>query len=277
MTRATHDAIGWVRDCVQSRILAQIFTQRMNGLVIKGGMAMRVAHDRHARATKDIDMDASHDIPLATLQQIIRKAIDVSTRDQLLTDVKITEPKQTETTNRWKIAGTDPRTGQVLHLTVEISRRDEINENDVRQLTYGCDKYEWVQVYKDEIIAFQKIKALMSPTREAPRDISDLYLLIQASVQSPVPQLRQWLKAGGVANLEQMWEKVERMDSKMFKTEVLPSLPPTPDGQYMYQDWEKIRLTVAEKVEQWIKEASDEDTQTESNTQTLHCSRRRFS
>lgn len=276
MTRATHDAIGWVRDAVQSRILAQIFAQRMSGLVVKGGMAMRVSHSKHARATKDIDMDASQDIPLSTLQQIVRKSIQLSTRDHLLTNVKITEPKQTETTSRWKIAGTDPRTGQVLNLTVEISRRDQIKEQDVRQETFGDDQYEWVQVYRDEVIAFQKIKALLSSTREAPRDISDLYLLIKAQVKSPVPHLRQWLKMGGVANIEDMWNKIERMDQTLFKAEVLPSLPPTPDGQCMYKDWESIRLTVAEQVDKWLQEAKEEETQSDqahvscSSTRRMH-------
>jgi len=253
MARATHDALGWVRDTMQMRILAQLFSQRLDGLVLKGGMAMRVAHYRHARATKDIDLDADHDLPLSALQNLVRKSIQMAARDGLLQHVVVTEPKQTDTTARWKISGLDPRTQQTLHLTVEISRRQNIDVAHTRSET--TDEGHDVLVYRDEIIAFQKIKALLCSTREAPRDIADLYLLIQASVDSPVPHLRKWINEGNIANIEEMWRKIERMDQAMFRQEVLPSLPPTPDGQIMFQDWDKIRLCVGEQVEKWLLEA----------------------
>lgn len=253
MARAIHDALGWVRDTMQMRILSQMFAQNLEGLVLKGGMAMRVSHYRHARATKDIDLDADHDLSLSSLQNVVRKAIQLASRDGLLQHVVVTEPKQTDTTARWKISGFDPRTHQELHLTVEVSRRQHIDAAD----TYdGCDEDgKKIVVYRDEVIAFQKIKALLCSTREAPRDIADLYMLIQTSVASPVPHLSKWMKEGNIANIEEMWRKIERMDQKMFREEVLPSLPPTPDGQLMYQDWEQIRLAVGMQVEKWLIEA----------------------
>jgi len=253
MARAIHDALGWVRDTMQMRILSQMFAQNLEGLVLKGGMAMRVSHYRHARATKDIDLDADHDISLSSLQNVVRKSIGAACRDGLLQNVIVTEPKQTDTTARWKVSGYDPRTHQELHLTVEISRRQNI---DLSHTHEGADDDgNRIVVYRDEVIAFQKIKALLCSTREAPRDIADLYLLIQTSVASPVPHLSKWIKEGNIANLEEMWRKIERMDQKMFREEVLPSLPPTLDGQLMYQDWEHIRLTVGERVEKWLQEA----------------------
>lgn len=256
MARAIHDALGWVRDTMQMRILSQMFAQNLEGLVLKGGMAMRVSHYRHARATKDIDLDADCDISLSSLQNVVRKSISAASRDGLLQNVVVTEPKQTDTTARWKISGYDPRTRQELHLTVEISRRQHV------EATHTHDGWsedgDRIVVYRDEVIAFQKIKALLCSTREAPRDIADLYLLIQTSVASPVPHLSKWIKEGNIANIEEMWRKIERMDQKMFRDEVLPSLPPTVDGQLMYQDWEYIRLTVGEHVEKWLHEARAE-------------------
>lgn len=255
MTRASHDALGWVRDTMQMRILSEMFAQKIEGLVLKGGMAMRVSHYKHARATKDIDLDADCNIPLMTLQNVVRRAIKASCQDSLLKHIEITEPKQTDTTARWKLSGFDTRTGQKLNLTLEISRRESIEKENTKLGT--TDDGDEVIVYKDEIIAFQKIKALLSPTREAPRDIADLYLLIKTSVKSPVPHISKWIKEGNIANVKEMWLKIESMDKNMFKSEVLPSLPPTVDGQLMYQDWDEIRVTVGEQVEKWIKEAED--------------------
>lgn len=259
MTRAAFDALDWTRDAVQARIIAKLFAQRVRGLALKGGMAMRVAHRRWARATKDIDLDADQDLPLMALQSLVRRAIDQATGDGLLQDVVVSEPKQTETTSRWKIAGTDPRTGQVLHLTVEVSRRDRVVEDQVRSVFYGPDDGEWVTVYKDEVLAFKKTKALFAENREAPRDIADLYMLIQADVPPPVEHLRSFIAAGGELDPKQMWAKLERMDKAMFRAEVLPSLPPTPDGQVLYEDWEAIRITVGENIERWIKMAKGEE------------------
>lgn len=258
MTRATFDTLGWTRDMVQARILARLFSQRVRGIALKGGMAMRVAHGKWARATKDIDLDADQELPLPALQSLMRKAIATAAQDTALENVRITEPKQTETTSRWKIAGTDPRTGQVLNLTVEVSRRDAVSDNAVRQVCQGPTGDDWITVYKDEELAFKKVKALLSDMREAPRDIADLYLLIQADVPAPVAQLRTFMAEGGELSLRRMWSKIERMDQAMFRAEVLPSLPPTPDGQDLYRDWEEIRVTVGENIERWIRQAREE-------------------
>lgn len=262
MSRATHDALGVIRDLVQARLLAQLFAQKVHDVAIKGGMAMRVNHEKWARATKDIDLDAGPSLSLAALQNMIRRAIRSATSDGLLKHVQVTEPKQTEVTARWKISGMDIRTGQVLHLTVEVSRRDTLDPADLKQTlygpSYGDGENELVTVYTDQALAFKKVKALLSDTREAPRDIADLYLLIQAKVEPPIAHLRHWFAAGGEAHLREMWRKLDRMDHAMFRAEVVPSLPPTPDGQDLYQDWDEIRLCVGEHVENWIRLARGE-------------------
>lgn len=270
MTRATFDSLGFTRDLVQARIIAKLFAQNVRGLALKGGMAMRVGHEKWARATKDIDLDADQDLAVGTIQQVVRKAISNATQDGLLTNVRVSEPKQTETTERWKISGDDPKTGQTLHLTVEVSRREHIQDADIREVPYGPDGNEWVTVYRDETLAFKKVKALLADTREAPRDIADLYLLIQADVEPPIEKLREFMKMGGVLGIRQMWAKLDRMDEKMFRLEVLPSLPPTPDGQDLFRDWESIRLTVGENLERWIKMARGEEVSPEEPAGNRH-------
>ena len=255
MARAIHDALGWARDAIQGRIIAQIFAQRVHGIVLKGGMAFRVQHPKWARATKDIDLDADQELSMATLQRTVRQAIKQATSDGLIRDVVITEPKQTDTTARWKISGLYPRTGQTLNLMVEVSRREHIQDDEFTEAYYGPDEPEMVRVYTDRSLAFKKVKAFLSPTREAPRDISDLFLLIQAHVEPPVEELRRWFARGGVPRLEEIWEKIERMDKETFKAEVLPSLPPSVDGQLFYQDWDEMRVTVGTHVERWVQEA----------------------
>lgn len=259
MSRAINDALGWARDTLQGRILAQIFAQRVQGVVLKGGMAFRVGHSKWARATKDIDLDADEAIPLPALQNNMRRAIQRATADGLLENVQITEPKQTGTTARWKISGLYPRTGQMLNLTVEVSRRESIDSSETIELDSLDGSRQSILVYNDRSLAFKKVKALMCDTREAPRDISDLFLLIQAHVDPPVPELRRWFAQHGPYSVKALWDKLERMDKETFKAEVLPSLPPSVEGQQFYQDWEQIRLIVGTHLESWIAQASCED------------------
>lgn len=111
-----------VRELLQTRILAAIFSDTVkHEIVLKGGMAMRAALGS-TRMTKDIDLGQSPDIPLTRLQSVMRGAIKKALSTNLLHDVVVSEPKQTDTVGRWKINGqTDG--GSHVQLTVEVSRR----------------------------------------------------------------------------------------------------------------------------------------------------------
>lgn len=241
-----------VIDLLQARVLAGMFSNKVKNMVVKGGMAMRLAHN-HARHTKDIDLDAEHDATLDSIQRLVRSSIKQATQGGWLDNVSITEPKQTHTTARWKINGNDPRTNQHLHLTVEISFRQHLQEDDIHHVeTEDCGVKMIVPVYKDEMLAINKIDALLSDHRDAPRDVIDLFLLFQAGVEIPTPKLSERL---GECDIEEkistLWNKIESMDEKRFQEEIVPiwdmdSIP------VEWQDWLKIRLYVEEQVEQCL-------------------------
>lgn len=240
-------------DLLQARVLSRLFAKNVKTLVVKGGMAMRLAHN-HARHTKDIDLDAEHDINLMTIQNLVRDSIKQATKGGWLENVKITEPKQTPTTARWKINGFEPKSKKALHLTVEISFRQHLHEKDIHWVdSQESDTKMSVPVYKDEILAINKIDALLSEHRDAPRDVIDLFLLFKADVKIPVEALSERLGSCDLEErIEMLWKKLESMDEKRFQEEILPiwdikSLDPE------WQDWLKIRLFVEEKVEECLQ------------------------
>ena len=245
------DPLAYVRDMLQARVLGRLFAEATHGLVLKGGLAMRVLHD-HARATKDIDLDADHSLPMHSIQAWMRRALKTAAVG-LVTDVQITEPKQTDTTMRWKVAGRDPISNQVLHLTVEVSHRRDIAPEEVQVVT-ACNTAMFpkpIPVYQSPILALNKMTALLSPTRDAPRDVLDLYLLITAHVKPPIKELRTWIAQHDTHVVQQMWDKIESMDETRFRSEVLPSLTPCARSAE-YEDWDRVRMTVAEHVAAWI-------------------------
>ena len=251
---AQSDALDWTRSMLQGRIISELFSERVQHFVLKGGMAMKLRH-QNARATQDIDLD-SLETELVDIQKLVRRAIARATSDNILEGVTVSEPKQTETTARWRIKGFDPKTRQMLLLTVEISQRDSISKDDVGVVPVVHKHQEKnILVYTNKALAFKKIKALLSPSREAPRDVSDLYLLIKGEVEAPFEALQSLLPRDVEEIVGNMWRKIESMDTARFKSEVLPSLPATKQAQELYQNWDGIRIQVGVKLEEWIRHA----------------------
>src|SRR3546814_4826492 len=93
------------RELVQARLLVALFSRTMRReIVLKGGMAMRIlAHS--VRYTKDIDLASPDTVPAAAVRSSIRAAIADLRASGILADFKVSEPKQTDTTLRWKIGG----------------------------------------------------------------------------------------------------------------------------------------------------------------------------
>ena len=95
-----------VREALQSRLLVELMGNAMHKeLVLKGGMAMRAVHGS-VRYTKDIDLDADLKYSKGRVQGIVKRSIERAVSSGLIANAKVTEPKQTETTLRWKIVGT---------------------------------------------------------------------------------------------------------------------------------------------------------------------------
>lgn len=275
MTRAAaansdSDPSAWVRDTLQARLVTQIFSQRVHDLVVKGGMAMRLLHDQ-SRATKDIDLDAGPDLPLPTIQAVVRRAIKKATVDVAIDELVVTEPKQTDTTARWKVSGKEPVSGMPIHVTIEVSHRDAIDPRDLTHVPVDHDDSEdhWAVVYNDQALAFRKVKALMSVSRQACRDVADLYLLIEGQVKPPTEAIRAWLVEAGDNPVEELWRKLEAMDEAQYCSEVLPALPVHGNLRKKFEDWDHVRLVVGQHVETWLRDCHLDGAK-DSATDTMH-------
>ncbi len=245
-----------VKDLLQGRILSRLFAQRVckgtQVMALKGGMAMRLAHGS-LRHTKDIDLDADNQTPLGTVQGWVRRAVGEATSGGWLDNVRISEPKQTATTARWKISGMLPRSQAALHLTVEISFRRTIAASDVRLLAIPGDTNEVsIPVYTDEVLALNKIEALLAPSRDAPRDVVDLYILFQGKVVVDRVKLKERL--GGLDEkeaIDEVWRKLESMDEARYQAEVLPVMEMA-GGTVTHEDWTSMRLFVGQRLEELL-------------------------
>lgn len=248
-----------VRELLQTRILSALFAETMrHELVLKGGMAMRTSCGS-ARMTKDIDLGQSPGVPLERLQSVMRSAIKKALSTQLLNDVTVSEPKQTDTVGRWKING-HTEGGSHVQLTVEVSRRGLPPDGHIKTVNY-IPPVEYgvpptlVDVYDMQAMAASKVQAILGENRLAARDLFDLNLLIEMKVTPPVELLSGLGPDYLESAMNEIWSKVDMFTYEQFKSEIFPYVSEQVASRLTEDVFEDMRITVASNVEQWLAEA----------------------
>jgi len=249
--------LSQARDAFQLRLLTFLFRGSTDSsLVLKGGAALRVLTES-ARFTQDLDFDHDPHRSLASLQNIVRTAIDRAIHGSGLIDTSISESKQTETVARWKISGRT-RTGEILHLAVEVSRRQTPDTNHVLkvpvQIADRTLPRVYVSVYDEQALADNKLAALIDDRRTAPRDIYDLELLLARGV---VPSAAAVENMGGVvALMKRVADKLDLMGWALFRDEVLPTLPVEIHAHVDEDEYLAMKVRLLESLERCLKGAA---------------------
>jgi predicted nucleotidyltransferase component of viral defense system len=247
-----------VREALQARLLAELFSQNLRKeFVLKGGLALRMGYGSH-RATKDIDLDSPQSIDKAHVQAIVRRAIARALTDGMIESPVVTTPKQTDTTLRYKIGGRLKGGVSEIHLTVEISRRQAMVSDHVVSKplqTNASSAPVMIDVYDGSAIASTKVIALTSPNRNAPRDLYDLAMLIDMKIEPPVELLARRGKEQVESSLSELWSKIESMTWDRFREEVIPFLEPSIGMKIDESTFSDMQLKVGEHVESWLKSA----------------------
>lgn len=220
------DSLSQLRDVLQQRLLAHLYRgAESSSLVLKGGAAMRVLTES-ARYTQDLDFDHDPHRSLASLQRTVRSAVERALQGSGLTEIAISEPKQTDTVARWKISGRT-RSGELLHLTVEVSRRRSPDPSHVIkvpvQIADRTLPRVYVSVYDEQALTDNKLVALLDDRRTAPRDIYDLELLLARGVCPTAHAVQQ--VGGDVTLVARVSAKLDLMGWPLFRDQVLPALP----------------------------------------------------
>ena len=205
---------------------------------LKGGICLRFFH-RSPRLSEDMDLDIISQVRAETLRNAVDSVIDgramlATLMPAGVTGIKTTKPKQTETTQRWKVA-LQISGGESLPTKVEFSRRrDRIQYSngvpDAQLLTqYKMTPFA-AQYYDATRMSAQKIMALAAPSRNALRDLFDLHHLLftlTTKKEGIIPLLGESMFLAAA-------EKVIRFTFDDFKEQVLPYL--TAELMSLYQD-----------------------------------------
>lgn len=167
-------------------LFLRAFSLRLAGraYAVKGGICLRFFHGS-PRLSEDMDLDASPNIRPDTLGKGVDSVLaGQAFRSQLATrgisGLRATRPKQTGTTQRWKIAL--ETTSGSIGTKLEFSRRaesiDAVHGAPLPEilLVHGGTPFA-ASFYSAQEMARQKTLALAAPGRNAVRDLFDLHNL----------------------------------------------------------------------------------------------------
>lgn len=219
---------------------------------VKGGCNLRFFF-KSIRYSEDLDIDVKT-IAKETLRSKIHKLLESPTfRQALLSkgmDIEqYSEPKQTETTQRWKVSLKRIDSLVALPTKIEFSRRsmDEalaFEPIDPELISYYQLYPILVNHYTQEAAFCQKINALIHRSEVQARDIFDIHLLLNRGVQPECLShvLRKQLNVA--------IENALSVDFSEFKAKVVVYL--MNEYQNYYDSaiiWTKIQTQVTAKLE----------------------------
>ena len=225
---------------------------------LKGGCNMRF-YFKSIRYSEDMDIDIqiiNKDILFKNVNKLLSSApFNNILQAQGAEILNISTPKQTPTTQRWKIELKSKHTALSLHTKVEFSRREfeddtiyePIDSQIIRQ--YSLSPF-MANHYSIQSMFRQKVRALALRGETQSRDIFDLYLLIGSGNHFELDEKT-------TALLEDAKSKAEGVAFEDFKGQVVAYLPE--EQQKEYDDasvWDVIVKTVITSMDDYKHEVN---------------------
>lgn len=219
---------------------------------LKGGCNLRF-YLKSIRYSQDMDIDIKT-VKKETLANIVNRIMESQPFKYILKSkqievVQLTESKQTDTTQRWKIQLRIPLTSLQIPTKIEFSRRGKEEDTPLFELIDSnvTGNYQLTPFYAShytmETAFKQKIWALILRTETQARDIFDLFHLINCGV-------KQNCFSSEMINYKAEAEKnAFSISYEAYKSQVVSYLPI--DYQQQYSDpnlWDKMVLQVVEAI-----------------------------
>jgi hypothetical protein len=219
--------------------------------VLKGGANLRYFFGS-VRYSEDIDLDIGG-VPEWRLGEKIESVLSSVPMQALLRAAGLSvaessNPKHTETTQRWNVGVMAPGHSELIRTKIEFSYRDGGGQYRLEPIpgqvvaSYAL-RPPLVQHYVDDAPVEQKALALAGRSETQARDVFDLELLLR----------RRPLAAGSLdpRMLTEAAERALQLPYAAFRDQVLPFLEP--DVVELYDSaavWEQMQIFVSEKLEE---------------------------
>lgn len=161
-------------------------------VALRGGCNLRFFYGS-VRCSEDLDLDVQR-VPVRTLKGRVEgllqgPALLNALRSRGISVHSVSAPKQTETTQRWKVSLQVPGAAVPVPTKVEFSRRGDIRGAKIEAIDPGFAREHQQHLvllphYTVEAAVVQKVRALVGRTQVQARDVFDLSVLL-ARVEDP--------------------------------------------------------------------------------------------
>ena len=217
--------------------------------VLKGGVNLRYFFES-ARYSEDIDLDVGGIESWALAEKVdgvlTSPAIERLLRSGGLAVEAFTKPKQTETTQRWKVSIVAGGRRDPVRTKIEFSRRNG-DERHVLEVVPGDVAAPYalrapaLMHYTAEAALEQKVEALAARSETQARDVFDLDLLLRRRPPTPITVKAHVLERAAGRALD--------LPASAFRAQVLPFL----DSEIaeLYADasaWEQLQSFVVTRL-----------------------------
>ena len=217
-----------------------------NLYAIKGGCNLRFFFGS-VRYSEDVDLDVCT-IAQKTLENKVTNLLTSPPLLKLLqgygiTQLAVTSPKQTPTTQRWKIQLHTENAEMPYHTKIEFSRRSENIKPELANVNMKiCQTYRLPPMrlshYGLKEAITQKVLALAHRSLTQARDIFDLYHLLHTGSPTLPLSIKQ-------NTLAQAGEALLTITFNDYKSQVINFLEPEEQAIYNNKEyWEEISNTV---------------------------------
>jgi predicted nucleotidyltransferase component of viral defense system len=219
---------------------------------LKGGCNLRFFL-KSIRYSEDMDLDI-HTMATGTLQNNVNRLLEAQAflqqlRTQGIELARTAMPKQTATTQRWKLTLRIAESGAEVPTRIEFSRRGLDAGTAVESVDAAIIRtYRFypviVQHYAVHAAFAQKVSALALRQQVQSRDVFDLKLLLDAGgAEKPLP-------AAATANLAAAINNGLAVDYDAFAGQVLAYLEPEYQQHYRRkQAWNELQQQVVDGLE----------------------------
>jgi len=227
-------------------------------IALKGGCNLRFFFGS-ARYSADMDLDVEEAVAPYALKErmdslLAGAALQANLRAAGIQVARVSAPKQTETTQRWKVSIRPmERPGAVLHTKIEFSRRAGTREAVIEPVNaaviaeYGLPPL-LVRHYPLNAALRQKVRALVDRAVVQARDVFDLAVLLPRAAERAV------VLAEERSRIPQAIERVMEVSYDDFRGQVAAFLHPVDAAQYgSAAAWDALRLQVVEILEEVLR------------------------
>lgn len=231
---------------------------------LKGGCNLRF-YFQSIRYSEDIDLDIQtirKDTLLKNVQNILEsKSLNNILLTRSITIANISTPKQTDITQRWKVALNISSLNQgALHTKIEFSRRGmegtTLFESVDAALTHHYRLPPILSSHYDRNTAImQKISALAQRNTTQTRDIFDIYLLLggASTLPSTNNEIQEKQKKAFEKHFSQALDNTSSISFNDFRSQVVAFLAPEYQKQYATSEcWQQIIASVQQMLQRGI-------------------------